>query len=225
MPQPDLFEDPPPRDPIVRDRLSRDAQAELMADLARIIAIAPLYRPVMPRTGAPFSVQMTNCGPLGWVADRTGYRYQPVHPVTGLRWPPMPPQLIELWHRLTDLADPPEAGLINYYAPGARMGLHQDRDEQATRAPVLSVSLGDSALFRLGGGRRTDPASRHWLHSGDVMLLQGETRLAFHGIDRLAPDATGFLLPFGPDFARGGRINVTLRRVSPLQMDLRSSDF
>jgi DNA oxidative demethylase len=150
---------------------------------------------------------MSNCGSLGWVSDETGYRYQPTHPGTGRTWPPIPARLVDAWRLLAPDAPPPEACLINFYDAKARMGLHQDRDEQELSAPVLSVSLGDSALFRLGGSKRNDPTRSFWLHSGDALTFGGPARLAFHGVDRIAAGATTPLF-------RGERINLTLRRVT-----------
>lgn len=181
-------------------------QRALADEIRHILRAAPLFTPLMPKTGQPFSVRMSNCGELGWVSDTNGYRYQPHHPVTGDPWPPMPAILLELWDSLTGYAAPPQACLINWYGPQARMGLHQDRDERDLAAPVLSVSLGDDARFRLGGLRRFDPTHSFVLHSGDVMSLCGETRLAFHGIDRILPDTSTLL-------GAAGRINLTLRRV------------
>jgi alkylated DNA repair protein (DNA oxidative demethylase) len=198
----------------LRRRLGRTAQLALLHDILAVVAEAPFYRPVMPRWGTPFSVQMSNCGPLGWVSDRSGYRYQPTHPVTGRPWPEMPPILLDLWFELGSYPHPPEACLINYYARDARMGLHQDRDEEDFSAPVVSVSLGDDARFKLGGHKRTDPAQSFVLQSGDVMLLEGETRLAFHGIDRMFHGSSDLLVPFPDLFPGGGRINLTLRRVT-----------
>lgn len=200
----------------IRTRLAPDQAEALLADVVAVLARAPLFTPTMPRWGTPFSVRMSNCGPLGWVSDKSGYRYQPHHPETGAPWPPMPQRLLDLWAQLADCPAPPEACLINLYGPKARMGLHQDRDEQDFSAPVLSVSLGDSARFRLGGLRRDDPSETFPLHSGDVMLLAGETRLAFHGIDKVLP-GTSDLLATRPDlFPEGGRLNLTLRRVNPV---------
>lgn len=162
----------------------------------------------MPRTGAPFSVRMTNCGALGWVSDRQGYRYQDKHPETGEAWPPMPAILTNAWAELADFPAPPEACLVNLYDATARMGLHQDRDEQTFDAPVLSVSLGDTAVFRIGGLSRRDPTRSIRLASGDAFLFGGDARLVFHGIDRLMPGSSTLL-------AGGGRINLTLRRVHP----------
>ncbi len=193
---------------LLAGRLDPAECAALVASLRDVARDAPFYTPSMPRTGAPFSVRMTNCGPLGWVSDRAGYRYQPTHPSTGRPWPPMPPALVDLWYAVTGYDRPPEACLVNFYGPEAAMGLHQDRDEADFAAPLLSVSLGDTARFRLGGLARTDRTRSFPLHSGDVLVLEGPMRLAFHGIDRILP-GTSTLLP------SGGRINLTLRRVSP----------
>jgi len=153
-------------------------------------------------------VRMTNCGPLGWVTDKDrGYRYQPVHPETGNPWPPMPAQLLRLWDDVTGHEAAPEACLVNYYSAEAKMGLHQDRDEKDFDAPIVSVSLGDDCLFRVGGTKRADPTVSMRLASGDVVVLSGPSRLAFHGVDRIYP-GTSMLL------AHGGRINLTLRRVT-----------
>ncbi len=183
-------------------------QAALLASIQDVLAAAPPFTPTMPRTGKPMSVEMSNCGPLGWVTDKErGYRYQAVHPITGAAWPQMPAQLLTLWSDLAGYPAPPEACLINIYRGSAKMGQHQDKDEQDFDAPVLSVSLGDDAVFSLGGLKRTDARNRLMLCSGDVMMLSGKARLAFHGIDRLKP-GTSLLIP------SGGRINLTLRRVN-----------
>jgi alkylated DNA repair protein (DNA oxidative demethylase) len=188
--------------------LDRAAQASLLAELRMIIAEAPLFTPTMPRSGTPMSVRMTNCGPLGWVTDKErGYRYQETHPVTGKPWPPMPNLLLDLWEDVAAYPAPPEACLVNYYAGAAKMGLHQDRDEEDFTAPVVSVSLGDTGIFRAGGRLRKDATRTIELKSGDVVVLGGEDRLAFHGIDRILP-GTSDLLP------EGGRLNLTLRRVT-----------
>jgi alkylated DNA repair protein (DNA oxidative demethylase) len=188
--------------------LSTARQQALLGMLRAVIAEAPLFTPTMPRSGRPFSVAMSNCGPLGWVSDRAGgYRYQPAHPETGRPWPPMPEILREIWNEVAGYPSPPEAALINYYGPGARMGPHQDRDEEDFSAPVVSVSLGDACLFRLGGLKRADPTQTFKLASGDVLVLGGEARLAFHGVARILPGTSDLL-------AEGGRFNVTLRRVT-----------
>ena len=182
-------------------------QAALVEEIRDLIKKAPLFTPVMPRWGRPFSVRMSNCGPLGWVADKSGYRYQPTHPVTGEAWPPMPQRLLDLWNEVTGYPAPPEACLINYYGPDAKMGLHVDSDEEDFDAPILSVSLGDDARFRLGGKERKDPTKSFMLTSGDVLILSGEDRLAYHGIDRIYPGSSTLL-------KEPGRINLTLRRVT-----------
>ncbi|MFT0860015.1 alpha-ketoglutarate-dependent dioxygenase AlkB family protein [Ancylobacter sp. G4_0304] len=186
--------------------LSRDQQQALADDLRALLAEAPLFTPRMPRTGKPFTVRMSNCGPLGWVSDEAGYRYQPLHPETGQPWPPFPRVLLRAWDELAACPAPPEACLINWYGEGARMGLHQDRDEEEFGAPVLSLSLGDTAVFRIGGTKRNDPTRSIRLASGDALLLSGASRLAFHGIDRILPGSSTLL-------KQPGRINLTLRRV------------
>jgi alkylated DNA repair protein (DNA oxidative demethylase) len=188
--------------------LDPDRQRQLTAELRRILDRAPLYSPAMPRSGSPYSVRMSNCGPLGWLSDRSGYRYSPTHPVTGEPWPAIPAMVLELWHATTGAAYLPEACLINYYAPTAKLGLHRDRDEAAKEAPILSISLGDTALFRLGGPARKDPTRSVKLASGDLVVLSGPARHWYHGVDRILP-GTCQLLP------EGGRFNLTLRRVTP----------
>jgi DNA oxidative demethylase len=188
--------------------LDAAAQIRLRDAILEVLAEAPPFQPAMPRTGKPFSVLMSNCGPLGWVSDKVGgYRYQATHPETGQPWPAMPEALLALWWDVARCAAPPEACLINLYDGKAKMGAHQDRDEADFTAPVLSVSLGDDAVFHVGGLKRTDPKVRVTLRSGDVLVLEGESRLAFHGIDRVLQN-TSLLLP------QGGRINLTLRRVN-----------
>jgi alkylated DNA repair protein (DNA oxidative demethylase) len=181
-------------------------QQALAADVAAIAARAPWYTPRMPRTGRPFTVRMTNCGPLGWVSDADGYRYQLAHPVTGELWPPIPPLALEAWSELSGYPRPPQACLVNFYDASARMGLHQDSDEGDFSAPVVSISLGDACVFRYGGRKRGDPTKSLKLHSGDVIVLGGPSRLAFHGVDRILA-GTSELLP------GGGRLNLTLRGV------------
>ncbi|RLQ89229.1 alpha-ketoglutarate-dependent dioxygenase AlkB family protein [Notoacmeibacter ruber] len=187
--------------------LDRPAQEALVEEVRAVVSKAPLFVPRMPRTGKAMSVRMTNCGSLGWVTDKErGYRYQPTHPETGEPWPPIPASLLELWTQYADWPHPPEACLVNFYEDTAKMGLHQDKDEEEMNAPVLSVSLGDTALFRVGppaGGRTTS----FRLESGDVVVLGGEGRMARHGVDRLLPGTSTRL-------KGGGRLNLTLRRVT-----------
>jgi alkylated DNA repair protein (DNA oxidative demethylase) len=189
-----------------REKFSSVQQKELLDDVMTRIEQAPLYRPVMPKTGKPFSVEESNFGTLGWVSDKNGYRYQPNHPVTGAPWPGIPSALLELWAEINQEPQP-ECCLINLYRAGAKMGLHQDRDEKDTSAAVIGVSLGDEALFRIGGAVRGGKTFSVTLASGDVIAFGGAARLAYHGIDRIKPGSSR-LVP------GGGRLSLTLRRVA-----------
>ena len=180
-------------------------------------AQAPFYQPTMPNTGAPLSVVMSNFGTLGWVTDKArGYRYEPAHPKTGAPWPALPERLGQLWDKLADFPARPEACLINWYrqegdgGKGAKMGLHIDSDEHELRAPVISVSLGDPALFRIGGPARGGPTAGLKLFSGDVVVLAGKARLCYHGVSKVFYGESA-LVP------KGGRINLTMRRVNPIK--------
>jgi DNA oxidative demethylase len=153
------------------------------------------------------SVGMSNCGSLGWISDERGYRYEPAHPQTGRPWPAIPDILLRLWNDVAQYRHLPEACLINYYDPSAKMGLHQDRDEADFSAPVVSLSLGDSCLFRVGGTKRGEATGSFRLNSGDVLVLGGDARLAFHGVDRIYSNTSTLL-------SEGGRINLTMRRVT-----------
>jgi len=187
-------------------RLDGSHQALLVENVLVRVKDAPFFKPTMPGTGKPFSVEMTNFGPLGWVSDqKKGYRYESRHPVTGRLWPDIPQSLLDLWTETSGYPAAPEACLVNRYQKGARMGLHQDADESAMDAPVLSVSLGDSAVFRFGERSKTNSLK---LNSGDVLIFGGPARLMHHGIDRIVGGSSS-LIPIG------GRINLTLRRVSP----------
>ncbi|MES2254092.1 MAG: alpha-ketoglutarate-dependent dioxygenase AlkB [Pseudomonadota bacterium] len=189
-----------------REKFSKNEQQALLQDVLARIENAPFYRPVMPGSGNPFSVEESNLGPLGWVSDKSGYRYQATHPVTGNPWPAIPEALIALWREIAAAPDP-QCCLVNLYRDGARMGLHQDKDEKAMSAPVVSVSLGDEAVFRIGGTTRRGSTVSVPLSSGDVVMFGGPARLAYHGIDRIKPGSSS-LIP------GGGRINLTLRRVT-----------
>jgi len=188
-----------------RERFSPAQQKALLDEVLQRLEEAPLYKPVMPGTGKPFSAEESNFGRLGWVADKTGYRYQQTHPVTAKPWPAIPAVLLDLWGEINDGA-PPDCCLVNLYRDKAKMGLHQDRDEKDTSAAVVGISLGDEALFRIGspvrGGKTTSVA----LASGDVIAFGGPARLAYHGIDRIRP-GTSRLVP------GDGRLSLTLRRV------------
>lgn len=184
--------------------LDLEAQKRVVEDLRGVAKAAPFFRPVT-RWGKEMSVRMTSAGRVGWVSDRRGYRYETRHP-SGVPWPPCPESILSLWHRVTGLERAPDCCLVNLYSEGARMGLHQDRDEGDFSWPVLSLSLGDEALFRIGGPERDDPTESVWLRSGDVLLLSGKARLAYHGIDRIRFGSSSLL-------SQGGRINVTLRVV------------
>lgn len=188
--------------------LDRESQESLLTEIRALIRQAPLYTPVMPGTGKPMRVQMSNCGSLGWVTDKDrGYRYQAEHPLTGNPWPEMPQSLQDIWKELASYPHPPQACLINFYDVDAKMGMHQDRDEEVFDAPVVSLSLGDSCLFRIGGNKRGGKTTSFRLASGDAVILSGEERLAFHGVDRIYPGTSTLL-------KNGGRINLTLRRVT-----------
>ncbi|MBJ3761597.1 alpha-ketoglutarate-dependent dioxygenase AlkB [Maribius pontilimi] len=182
--------------------LARDAQAALLDDLRDVIRAAPLFQPETQR-GAKMSVRMTSAGDLGWISDRRGYRYEPRHPAGG-DWPTIPAALLDIWRDVSGSDVQPDTCLVNFYGEGARMGMHQDRDEASLEHPVVSLSLGDQALFRVGGTARGGKTQSLWLSSGDVAVMGGAARLVYHGIDRIRFGSSD-LLP------QGGRINVTLR--------------
>lgn len=183
--------------------LSPLIQKDLAAQVMDRLKAAPPYRPTTPG-GRPFSVSMSNLGALGWVSDAGGYRYQDRHPLTGQAWPDIPDLLLQIWEATIGPDPLPDACLVNLYQDGARMGLHQDRDEVDLEAPVLSISLGDTGLFRIGpadGGA----TARFRLESGDICALTGPARLARHGIDKILGGSSQLL-------QGGGRLNLTLRR-------------
>ncbi len=191
---------------LIPGALDQALQARLAAEVLEALKVAPLYRPTTP-WGKPMSVEQSSFGPLGWITDAKGYRYEPHHPGTGLAWPAMPQSLKDLWAQHARTALSPDSCLINLYRDTARMGLHQDADEADLAAPVLSISLGDTAIFRLGGPARGDPSRTVRLSSGDICVLDGASRHAFHGVDRILPGSSRLV----PD---GGRINLTLRRAA-----------
>lgn len=187
--------------------LSPSVQEHCVAACRTIVQRAPLIRPVTP-WGKPMSVRMTSAGRAGWVIDRGRYAYVRHHPETREPWPEIPEAILKIWQENTDWPEPPDCCLLNWYEPGARMGLHQDKDEGRFDAPVLSISLGAPARFRVGGQARKGPTESLILHSGDLVIMQGEARLAYHGIDKIL---TGEL---ASPVAGGGRINLTLRVVA-----------
>ena len=141
------------------------------------------------------------------MSDRAGYRYQPTHPETGNPWPPIPEMVLDVWRKLGGYPHDPEACLVNFYNQGAKMGLHRDEDEEDFAAPVVSISLGDTAVFRIGGTERGGKTETLKLSSGDVLVMGGASRLCYHGIDRVLTGTSTLLKD-------GGRINLTLRRVT-----------
>jgi alkylated DNA repair protein (DNA oxidative demethylase) len=184
--------------------LAPDAQAALVAELRQVVARAPLFTPTTPR-GRPMSVRMTSAGRYGWVSDRGGYRYEPRHP-DGQPWPALPDTVRRIWAALVSAERLPDCCLVNYYGADARMGLHQDRDEADFVWPVLSVSLGDEALFRIGNTTRGGRTESVWLQSGDVVVMGGAARLVYHGVDGVRFGSSTLL-------QNGGRINLTCRVV------------
>jgi alkylated DNA repair protein (DNA oxidative demethylase) len=183
--------------------LDASAQADLRDEVLAAVASAPFYRPATPGGGC-MSVEVTGMGAVAWTSDSSGYRYASRHPLTGRAWPAIPTRLVDIWTALAGAAIAPDSCLVNFYGPGARMGLHQDRDEADLTLPVLSVSLGDTAIFRIGGRARRGPTRSVRLASGDVCILSGDARLAFHGVDRIIPGSSRLL-------SSGGRLNLTLR--------------
>ena len=179
-------------------------QAAMVADIRNIAKHAPFQQPMTP-WGKPMSVKMTAAGKYGWFTDRKGYRYIDQHP-DGTPWPPIPDSVLTIWRDLVSRTRMPDCCLVNYYAEKARMGLHQDKDEANFDWPVLSISLGDTAVFRVGGTERGDKTRSIDLESGDIALLSGAARLAFHGVDRIRSGSSQLL-------KSGGRLNLTLRVV------------
>ncbi|MBR9841545.1 MAG: alpha-ketoglutarate-dependent dioxygenase AlkB [Rhodobacteraceae bacterium] len=181
------------------------AQVEIVTSLRGIAQAAPFFAPETAR-GQKMSVRMTSAGRVGWVTDRRGYRYEPRHP-EGMDWPEIPEAILDIWRALVGEVRLPDSCLVNYYGEGARMGMHQDKDEGDFTWPVVSLSLGDSGLFRMGNVEKGGKTESLWLDSGDVVVMGGAARLAYHGVDRIRFGSSR-LLP------KGGRINVTLRAVS-----------
>lgn len=185
--------------------LDRPAQEAMISDIRRIVAEAPLFSPMTPY-GKPMSVQMTSAGRFGWFSDRSGYRYSEHHP-NGAVWPAIPASILDVWGLVSGSAQAPECCLVNLYREAAKMGMHQDRDEAEFGEPVVSVSLGDDGLFRIGNTTRGGKTESIWLKSGDVVVMGGDARLIYHGIDKTRAGSSTLL-------SGGGRINLTLRVVT-----------
>jgi DNA oxidative demethylase len=197
---------------LFRNLLSLAEQVAVLDDVERIVAEAPLFRPQMP-TGPYMINSLTNCGPLGWISDRRGYRYEPAHPITGKSWPPIPKAVLDCAKSLTieaGLGDyEPDACLVNHYQATGKLSLHRDFDEADFKWPIVSFSFGNDADFLLGGMKRSDRTTSITLHSGDVMVLGGMSRLRYHGVRRIRPGTSPLKHQALPE---GGRINLTLRR-------------
>ncbi len=189
---------------IYKSWLAQAAQVRLVDAVRGVVKAAPLFRPETPH-GKEMSVRMSAAGKYGWYSDQTGYRYVTAHP-NGRAWPEIPDEAMQIWDALTGLDRKPECCLINYYDADARMGLHQDKDEADFRWPVVSISLGDDGLFRMGNVTRGGKTESIWLQSGDVVVMGGDARLAYHGVDRTRAGSSTLLKD-------GGRINLTLRVV------------
>lgn len=189
---------------IWKDALPVAAQHLMVDDLRQVLKRAPLFTPRTP-SGKAMSVRMSAAGQVGWVSDHKGYRYEPRHP-SGVEWPDIPDSVLSLWQQVSGVDRSPECCLINYYGEDARMGLHQDKDEADFSWPVVSISLGDDGLFRMGNPKRGGKTESIWLGSGDVVVMGGTARLAYHGVDRIRFGSSRVL-------PRGGRINLTLRVV------------
>lgn len=190
---------------IRKDYLDSESQSALVDCLRPLLRASPLFAPTVPR-GGKMSVRMTSAGRFGWYSDERGYRYCEQHP-NGSPWPDIPGRVLDIWQDVTGLSRVPDCCLVNFYGEGARMGLHQDRDEADFSYPVVSISLGDDALFRLGNLKRGGKTESIWLNSGDVVVLGGPSRLIYHGVDRIRFGSSR-LLP------GGGRVNLTLRVVT-----------
>ena len=189
---------------VYKSLLDRAAQEAMVVALRRVVAVAPLFSPMTPY-GRPMSVRLTSAGRFGWHSDKTGYRYVPEHP-NGTDWPPIPEAVLAVWRAVSGTDRVPDCCLVNFYGEGARMGMHQDRDEADFSHPVVSISLGDDGQFRIGGTTRGGKTKSHWLTSGDVLVLGGKARLAYHGVDKIRFGSSTLL-------KEGGRLNLTLRVV------------
>ena len=190
---------------IYKTYLDADTQSAMIADLREVIRMAPVFLPKTPY-GKPMSVRMASAGDFGWFSDKSGYRYLEQHP-SGSAWPAIPKRILDVWQAVSGVDKSPQSCLINFYGEGAHMGMHRDTDEADMRWPVVSISLGDDGLFRMGGTARSGATETVWLSSGDVVVMGGAARKAYHGVDKIRFKSSR-LLP------KGGRVNVTLRVVT-----------
>lgn len=190
---------------VYKGLLDSAAQQQLVDAVRDVAKVAPLFSPMTPY-GKPMRVRMTSAGKFGWVSDRSGYRYARFHP-EGMAWPEIPTPVLDIWQQVSGSDRAPECCLMNFYAEDARMGMHQDRDEGDFSHPVVSISLGDDALFRIGNLERGGKTESLWLASGDVVVMGGDARLTYHGVDKIRFGSSRLL-------SKGGRLNLTLRVVS-----------
>jgi len=190
---------------VVKSCLDEARQVRLVEAVREVWRQAPPYAPETPY-GKAMSVRMTSAGGFGRYSDRSGYRYVSEHP-HGAAWPGIPEEILDIWRELTGHERLPDCCLVNFYGEGARMGMHQDKDEADFSWPVVSISLGDDGLFRIGNLTRGGKTESVWLNSGDVVVMGGEARLVYHGVDRIRYGSSRLL-------ENGGRINLTLRVVT-----------
>ncbi|NRA88282.1 MAG: alpha-ketoglutarate-dependent dioxygenase AlkB [Rhizobiales bacterium] len=207
---------------IYKEALNLEAQNSLVETIRLLAKECPLYQPTMPKTNKPLNVRMTNLGEYGWVSDIKGYRYQKHHPVTRKAWAAIPPQIIDIWQCFTGNSltefnhnnpnaplsqwKQPQCCLVNHYGVTNKMGMHVDMDENDHITPVLSISLGDDAIFRMGSQQRGGKTSSIKLQSGDIVVFANDVRLNYHGVDRIIGGTSSLL-------KHPGRLNLTLRRV------------
>ncbi len=188
--------------------LTLQQQTEILTVCRQVARQSPLFTPTM-KSGKPFNYQMTNCGDFGWISDTKGYRYSETHP-NGKPWTPIPEMIYNLTKDLANqIGEPdylPQTCLINFYQHDGKLGLHQDNSEKNLKPAIISISLGDDAIFLMGGNKRNSPTQEILLKSGDILQLFGDSRLAFHGIKKIIPGTSGLL-------KNGGRLNLTIRQI------------
>lgn len=195
-------------------RLTLQEQNDLVALCREVIAQAPLFQKTMPN-GANFNYLCTSAGEYGWMSDRKGYRYERAHPTTGNAFPPIPDQIHSIALRAAERSGEPllpQSALLNWYTADSKLGLHIDKTERCD-APVISISLGADCVFVKGGPKRADPKEKVVLHSGDVMVMSGEHRYCYHGVNKIVPDT----MPSSLDMQQFGRLNITVRQVEAVE--------